>query len=347
MKELSLKGKKIFIAHSNNGEQLLRWHNRRETCVRKLGYNVETMAMADFHPATIFPYLDKKWKRRDPTLMRLYDQLGQKIADSDLFIHFNGALIHPEFLQQFTTLKVYHCADDPESSNVISRPVAHAYDVHAISNPTCLDLYRSWGCKHVFHWPLGATHYDDTSEESLPSAIRDIPLSFVGSKYGVARWRYLHRIPFSQHLPGLYRKKSFFEKLEQAFPFIVTYGPGWPRGNNTKDVPKLYRRTQVGINLHNDVGAHNSRLFDLAAYGVCQICDNKQHLHHIFVPGKEIVGFGSADEAIELIRFYMAHPEKAQAIGEAAKNRYLNTYTTKKIWENFFSHLYIALNQKN
>ncbi|WP_179147476.1 glycosyltransferase family protein [Cylindrospermopsis raciborskii] len=331
---------KIFIAHSNSGQQLLDWHARRENCARNLGYKIETMAMMDYHPYTIFPYLDKKWKKRDTVLMRFYEKLGEKIADSDIFIHYNGALIHPKFLQQFTQLKIYHCADDPEASDVISRPVVHAYDIHAISNPTCLDLYRSWGCKHVFFWPLGAFHYDFAVENRSQTAVRDISLSFVGTKYGVTRWRYVHRIPILKYWSGLYTKKAFFDRLEQAFPSMVAYGGGWRMGRiEDSDIPDLYRRTLVGINVHNNMGVHNGRLFDLAAYGVCQICDNKQHLHHVFVPGKEIIGYESTNEAIDLIRYYLAHPNEANAIGIAGRERYYRDYTMDAIWNKFFEDL--------
>lgn len=339
----SLKGKRILLAHSNVGVQMKRWHDRRQISANRLGFDLTTFCMSDLHPYTIFPQLDLKWRRRDAALMKLYEVLGKKIAESDVFIHYNGALIHPEFLAQFKQLKIYHCADDPDASSVLSRPVANAYDIFAISNPACIEMYKSWGCKHVTFWPLGAIHFEDDlagAKGDFEMEHRDVPLSFVGSKFGVPRMRLVQRIPLLNRIPGVYLKRAFFEKIEKAFPFIEAYGGGWAKGRIDDDqIPSLYRRTQVGLNVHNSLGPINSRLYDLAAFGVCQICDNKRNLHYVFEEGKEIVGFDTVDECIDLIRHYHAHAEEARAIGEAAHRRYMRDYTTDAIWMRFFTDI--------
>lgn len=336
----NLKTKRILLAHSNTGAQMKLWHLRREVSARRLGYNLATFCMSDLHPYTVFPYLDRKWQRRDPDLMRLYDALGEKITESDIFIHYNGALIHPEFLSQFKQLKIYHCADDPDASQVISCPVAYAYDIHAISNPSCIEMYQSWGCKHVFFWPLGAFHHDDEHPDSadiVSGRDRDIQLAFVGSKFGTQRFRFVHHIPLINRVSWLYLKKGFFENIERAFPSIHGYGGGWSRGRiSDADIPDLYRRAQVGVNIHNSLGPINARLYDLAAFGVCQVCDNKPNLNYVFTEGKEIVGFETIRECIDLIGYYLSHHDEARAIGEAARRRYKRDYTTDLIWIRFF-----------
>lgn len=342
----NLKIKRILLAHSNSGAQMKDWHNRRELSARRLGYDLATFCLTDLHPYTIFPYLDKKWRHRDRALMKLYDLLGEKIAAVDIFIHFNGALIHPEFLAQFRQLKIYHCADDPEASPVLSRPVAHAYDIHAISNPSCIEMYRSWGCKRVFFWPLGAFHYDDEHHgDTVLDRHRDIPLTFVGCKLGTPVFRFIPRIPLINKMSWPYYKKRFFNELERAFPTMHGYGGGWSRGRiDDADIPDLYRRTQIGINVHNSLGPINGRLYDLAAFGVCQICDNKRNLDYVFAEGKEIIGFETNRECVELIRYYISHTDEARAIGEAAHNRYMTDYTIDSIWTRFFENVQRALN---
>jgi hypothetical protein len=337
------KGKRILLAHSNSGMATMNWHQRRQQIARYMGYSIENFCMSDLHPYTIFPYLDKKWKKRDPALMRLYDVLGEKITECDVFIHYNGALIHPDFLDQFKVLKIYHCADDPDASDVLSKPVVHAYDIHAISNPACIDMYRSWGCKYVFFWPLGALHYDERAEcDDLtePARVRNVKLSFVGSKYGAAKYRYVARIPIIRNLSAVWSKKSFFERLENEFPFIYGYGVSWTNGFiQDAGIPALYSRSLLGVNVHNSLGPINFRLYDLSAYGVCQICDNKHNLHYVFEDGKEILGFESEKECFDLIRYYLAHPEEARTIGEVARQRFLRDYTIEKLWIRFFSDL--------
>jgi hypothetical protein len=314
------------------------WHQRREQVARGLGYALDTFCMTDLHPYINFPALDRRWRRRDPALMRLYEVLGQRIADVDVFIHYNGALIHPEFIAQFRQLKVYHCADDPDASAVISRPVARAYDVCAISNPSCLDDYRAWGCAKVFFWPLGAFHFDDVAPTL--DGERGVPLVFIGSKTGTTNSRLRKRLPLLRRMPWNYPKMRLLSAVETAFPEIVAHGGGWRMGWISDDgAAELYRSARVGLNIHNSLGPINGRLYDLAAFGVCQVCDNKSNLHHVFEEGHEIVGFDTQAECIELIRYYLDKPNAARAIAEAGRRRYMRDYTMKQIWLRFFSDL--------
>jgi spore maturation protein CgeB len=286
--------------------------------------------MSDYHPYITFPALDRRWRRKDPVLMKLYEALGRAIDTCDVFIHFNGALIHPDFIDQFKgKLTVYHSADDPDASNVLSRPVANGYDVCAISNPACLEMYKKWGCRQVFFWPLGAFHYDEHAKDD-EGISRDIPIVFVGSKLGVPSVRYVGRYL------GLYKKKAFMTRMERVFPEMVAWGDGWQAGPNYAAVPNLYRRARLGLNVHNSLGPLNGRLYDLAAFGVCQICDNKRNLSLVFKEGEEIVGFESARECIEVMRHYVSRPDEARRIGEAGKSRFLRDYTMHAIWTRFF-----------
>lgn len=331
-----LSSKKILLAHSNVGETALLWHERRRQAAVELGYDLSVFNMIDYHPYTIYPRLDRLWRRRDPALMRLYEILGTAIARCDVFIHHNGLLIHPEFLQQFKKLKIYHCADDPDASDVVSRPVATHYDICAISNPACIAMYKKWGCKNTLFWPIGSFSRVDDNQDASDLDIwgpeRDIPLVFIGSKQGATSIRIIGK------WLGLYRRRRRMARIERAFPELVAYGSGWARGHIAdEDIATLYRRSRVGVNIHNTVGPVNGRLYDLAAFGICQICDNKATLGLVFEDGKEIVGFQTIEECLELIRYFISHPDEAQRIGMAARQRYLRDYTMKAIWINLFA----------
>lgn len=332
---VELQKKRFLLAHSNVGDFLHQWHDRRKAWALLLGYNVTNFSISEYLPPTIFPYLDRMWRKRDRKLMNLYEALGKRIEECDIFIHYNGAMIHPEFLDQFKKIKVYHCADDPDSSKVLSRPVAPHYDVCAISNPACMNMYKEWGCKNVFFWPLGAFHYrDDLDAQVIENTARDIPLVFVGSKYGVPRFRFI-----GKYL-GLYRKKKFMQRIEYSFPEMVGYGGHWANGYIADDlIPELYMRSKIGLNVHNSLGPINSRLYDLAAFGVLQVCDNKSGLNRVFSEGDEIVGFETIQECVDRIRYYLDHPDEARRIALAGRQRYLRDYTMSAIWNGFFNNL--------
>ena len=172
------------------------------------------------------------------------------------------------------------------------------------------------------------------SHHNLQVSERDIPLIFVGSKWGVPSIRFI-----GKYL-RLYKKKKFMETIEKNFPFIHGYGGHWTNGFiDDKDIPIIYNRSKIGLNIHNSLGPVNSRLYDLAAFGVCQICDNKNTLNFVFEEGKEIIGFENTNECIELIDYYTKHDDEAFQIAKAAKDKFLNEYTIEKIWIKFFSNV--------
>jgi hypothetical protein len=344
-----IQQKKILIAHSNTGVHVRNYHIRREQVATNMGFRVTTLPMADYSPYMTFPKLDRLWKKRDRRLMDFYDFLGNSIDKSDIFIHMNGSGVHPEFLNQFRQLKIYHCADDPDASELISKPVAHAYDIHAISNPACLEMYRKWGCRNVFFWPLGSPRYNELSgsdeninceREGRNRVGPTPPLIYIGSKYGTARFRHVSKIPLTKNINSLWMKKQFFQDLEKRFPCFAGYGDGWKNGFIAdNEIERLYRNCQIGINVHNSLGPINERLYDLAAFGVCQICDNKERLDYVFKEGTEIIGFSSESECFDLIEYYLHHPDEAAIIGAAARTRFLKEYTVDALWMDLVSKI--------
>jgi spore maturation protein CgeB len=324
---------KILYLHSNSADLSKRFHQRRVDMCRQVGYDVRLFDSTKHFSPTIFPYLDRKWKRRDRELMAFYEILAEELDRCELFIHYNGANIHPAFLEQFKCYKVYHCADDPDASNVLSRPVAREYDACAVSNIACLDMYRAWGCKQVFFWPLGSLFAADATRAAV-TAVRDVPLVFVGSKYGASSIRFVGR------LLGLYKRRRFMEAVERAVPEMVGYGHNWRRGVLPDEgLPSLYARSRLGLNKHNSLGPVNHRLYDLAAFGVMQICDNPRWLDQIFRLDKEVVGYETIDECLEAIRHYSERPDEAAEIASAARQRFERDYAEAPLWESLIGNI--------
>ena len=94
--------------------------------------------------------------------------------------------------------------------------------------------------------------------------------------------------------------------------WCLRHGAGWPKGFlPEKERVPLLQRTKIGVNIHNSTGPINFRTYYLPANGVMQICDNKKHLPMVFELNKEVVGFDSIEEAIDLCRYYLEHDEEA------------------------------------
>jgi len=57
------------------------------------------------------------------------------------------------------------------------------------------------------------------------------------------------------------------------------------------------------------------------------LTDRKDNLGELFEIGKEVVAYSTAEEAAELIQYYLAHPDEAQAIARAGQARTLREHT--------------------
>lgn len=257
-----------------------------------------------------FPELDRRWWRGDAALMQLYERIAAKAESYDVLINAGALNLHPEFLRQLPLTTVLRFNDGPES-NEHAEPVALAHDLCCTGNIAELDIYRSWGVQQVYWTPIGfmADDYDPAlTEDAILSRERKVDVSFL-----------------CERITSFRRAKV--DKFATTFPQGVYRGPGWPTGflPEAERIP-LLQNTKIGINIHNSTGPINFRTYYLPANGVLQICDNKSHLGGIFELNKEVVGYDSIDEAIDLTRYYLAHEDERREIAAAGWKRSLRDY---------------------
>ena len=268
--------------------------------------------------------LDRRWRRGDRELLTLYEDLARRAEYYDVFVNYNGINVHPGFLRTLSTFNVYGCFDDPESSDDLSRPVACAYDLAMVGNIAALDMYRAWGVREVRFWPLGfrAGEYDPRlTRERILTDKRDVEVTLLCER--LSTWRH-----------------ERLDEFSAAFPHGAYYGAGWPNGflPEERRVP-LYQRTRIGVNFHNSTGPINSRTYALPANGVMQICDNKSHLGQIFELNKEVVGFDTVEEAIDLCRYYLSHEDERRQIAAAGWERALKDYNEAAMFRLMMSYV--------
>ncbi len=261
------------------------------------GFNVKPFCMkaSPRLPNLTFPQLDRKWKLRDKYLMTLYERFLKEIDDCDIFYNSVGINFHPEFLEGIKQFKIFGCNDDPESSETLSRPVASAYDMCAIGNIAEIDTYKSWGIKNVEWQPMG---FDQDLYNPLLTYDK-----IIHSERGIDIFMIIDKLSRP--------RRERMRIIEKAFPNAHFYGRGWARGYLPQgEEVSLMQQAKIGINIHNSTGPINSRLYYLPANGVLQICDNKSNLGRVFELNKEVVGFESIEECIDLCHFYLEHEEE-------------------------------------
>lgn len=282
--------------------------------LRTAGFDVEgfCLTLNPPGPCLSFAELDQRWKRGDKTLLEMYEKLEEALADKNVLINGPGINLHPEFVEQLPVFTVFQCFDDPENSANLSRPVAASYDLCLVGNIAEIDTYRSWGVRNAEWTPMGLqpTIYDPSvTYESILRGERDIDLFMMIDRS--APWR-----------------RDRLDAFADAFPDGHFFGRGWDRGYLADaDQIRYLKRAKIGPNIHNSTGPVNYRTFYLPANGVLQICDNKSHLARIFDLDKEVVGFETINEAIELCRYYLNHDEERREIAANGWKRVMEDYT--------------------
>ena len=72
--------------------------------------------------------------------------------------------------------------------------------------------------------------------------------------------------------------------------------------------------------------AANMRLYEATGVGTMLLTDWKTNLHELFEVGKEVVAYGSTEQCVELVRYYLAHEDEREAIAQAGQKRTLSEH---------------------
>jgi spore maturation protein CgeB len=94
----------------------------------------------------------------------------------------------------------------------------------------------------------------------------------------------------------------------------------------------VYSASTLSLNPHhpmNDIVGVNTRAFELAAAGGCQVADFKEDLATLFKPGEEVLVYRDLGELKRTLDFHLAHPDEARAIGANARRRALAEHTLR------------------
>jgi hypothetical protein len=96
------------------------------------------------------------------------------------------------------------------------------------------------------------------------------------------------------------------------------------------DMYDVLRRSRIAVNVHADASpthASNQRLYEATGVGSCLLTDWKPNLPDLFDPDREVVTYRTPDEAVEKVRWLLAHDEARQAIARAGQRRCLAGHT--------------------
>lgn len=300
--------------------------------------------------------LHELYQKKDPQLMQLYKKIAQLAETHDiLMVRYDNVYV-PEFLRSLSNniYKVYFCDDDPEGSDVRSKPYVHAFDysfaaaVNFDKNTRTWKKYLEWGAKKAGWYPLGVMpeDYDPSlSIDDIYNRPRDIDVIYVGAADSLKIHRLLklkkylkrdniditiygngwdvytsNKLNWLGYLLSYIPKRLFSPHLfRRLFQLQNTYLP-------VDELVPTYQRTKIGINIHESYGPSNRRLYALPANGVMQICDCPEGVSQVFEINKEVVVYHSIKEAAELIKYYLKHEDERKKIAAAGFKRVMKDY---------------------
>lgn len=140
----------------------------------------------------------------------------------------------------------------------------------------------------------------------------DLPVSFAGVAYGF--------------------RQSVVRYLKKYGVPIYPFGQGWSGSGYVDDIAAIFNRSLInlgmgGIGYSESLTNVKGRDFDIpgSGGGVYLTSFNPDLAQH-FVIGEEILCYRNRDEMLELIRYYLAHPDEAREIARAGRQRCLQEH---------------------
>lgn len=195
------------------------------------------------------------------------------------------------------------------------------YDLITTSFPHFVPRIRQKGVASEY-FRIG---FDSSILSKLGVVTKDVDVSFVG---GISK---LHgkAVPTLEYLAA-HTPIEFFgygaNSLDASSPIRPRHhGEVWGM-----DMYRALARSKITLNRHIDAAennANNMRLFEATGVGSLLLTDRKDNLGELFVIGKEVVAYSSQEEAVDLIHYYLAHPEESQSIAAAGQARTLRDHS--------------------
>lgn len=215
---------------------------------------------------------------------------------------------------------------DPAVYAPTTSKIAQNFDVFYSKDVECVEAYRRQGVtayqlptatNHVFFRPvppreeyrcevliLGALHADRV--EPVRALVRD----------------------FDTHVYG--------ENWDQA----GVPSRGFVFGEDTL---VALNSTRMSIIFSRQVSGHQALkvgIFDFLAAGCLVLTDENPQLAKYFEVGREIVTFADTDDLLRKVRYYLDHPEEAEAIRRAGHEKVVGHYTWDKVWPAILTNLF-------
>jgi spore maturation protein CgeB len=309
MRNLRKLGHEAWVVHANNEFMQKTWAREHGLMVSDTQWKFRLRRqvvpwVSRMSRAWFYPILAAQIKYYQP------DVLLNQAMDSVSAVFLND-------MKAYTRLVVGQHAASPVSVDNVQ-----SYDLIVSSFPPTVENFRKTGIPAELH-RLG---FDPDVSSSIAAERGVFDVTFVGSLAAAVhstRISWLEQL--CERLPQLKIWAPSVEHLSPSSPIRHHYaGQAWGR-----EMYEILQASKIALNHHGDVPpfANNLRLYESTGVGTMLLTDWKDNLHEMFVLGKEVVTYRSAEECAELVAHYLQHAAEREAIASAGHQRTLRDHT--------------------
>jgi len=261
---------------------------------------------------------------------------------------------HPDFLNELKNNKIIislsTADDDTNQINYCSRPYTKYYDYHFHvwvmydkRWTTIADKLKQWWWNPIWI-PLWARAKHINKNVNFEN--RDIEVTYI----------------WNVNPPKIFRlsklKKHFWDRLKlywwqwnwdwKSLKWIfykltnIIFWLWYIEAISDEKLKEIYRKSKIGFNMHlvDYKWPSNSRMYELPANWVMQICDNELGLKNIFKNWKEIVAYKNIDDAIEKIEYYLKNKDERIKIAKAWYDKAINNYKVEQSFKKILNLIF-------
>jgi spore maturation protein CgeB len=208
--------------------------------------------------------------------------------------------------------------DDSWKYDQVSRHIADAYHAVATTYDWVVPRYHRDGVRHVLatQWAASAA----TLQPPRPAGECQYEVTFVGANHGT--------------------RARLVDALRKRRVEVRCFGHGWPGGSIPAErIPQIFNDSVISLNFANSRGENQikARTFEVPGAGGFLLTEDACGIEKYYSTDREIVLFRNVDEAVQKIRYYLAHHDERDRIANAGFERTAREHTYDKRMEELLA----------
>ncbi len=251
----------------------------------------------------------------------------RRFAPDIVFCNAGGLSFRPEVASTVREryLLVGAALSDPGVFEPATRHICSNFDVFFTNDPGTVPKYRALGAP-VELLPLSTNTSIWHPVAPMPEFACDVVMLGRGHPYRVEAVRALVE-RFDTHVYG------------EDWDLYGIPSRGFALGDDALTALSSAKMTIVFLKNMAENEVVKIQLFDFAAAGALVLTDRWHGVEPYFEYGKHLVGFGTTDELIEKVRYYLDHPAEAAAIRRAGREHTLRHHSLSAVWRQLLPGL--------